>query len=101
VLGILLPGSVDGGIPGMRCIFGAGRSRMIEALEGTLYVSRHRQINVSGAGVVVPVQGKPDVALAGPIRGADVFLFDDLDEGVYLHLAGVADSEIIHHEGEH
>jgi hypothetical protein len=72
---------------------------VVEAVEGTLDIPRHR--NVAGSCFVIPVSGEADVAATGPVGETLVFFLQNFEETVNLRFVGVADSKIVYDEGEH
>jgi hypothetical protein len=50
--------------------------------------------------IIVPMEGKADVAVACPILGALVFLVDYSDKAVNILFVGVSYSKVVDDEGE-
>jgi hypothetical protein len=91
-------GAVIRTLPRVRCMFGFVWHDVLEALEGTLNVARHR--DVASARGVVPVEGETTISRATPIKTDLISGLEGGNEMLGIGLGGIANAEVIHDKAE-
>ena len=87
---ILDSSAIDGLVPGMRSVLGAGGCWILGLVEGFLGVCGHGDITSSF--VVVPIKGDTKIEGASPVHGDSIQFLESLNEMFGSFLSNVFDT---------